>query len=113
MKIMEIRTYREEDAERIFEIFNETTQKYNWDEFSEEQKKVALFEDVKYVHDALGSNIALVLEDEGEIRGFVVLTRDGYIRFFYVDIRHLGKGYGRKLMLAIEEKAREIGLKKL
>ena len=110
---MEIRPYKEEDAQRIFELFNETTLSANWEDFSEEQKEVALFKDAEYVDETMKNSLSLVLEDEGEIRGFICVTEDGYVRFFYVDKRYLGKGYGRALGEAMLKKAKEAGLKKI
>jgi ribosomal protein S18 acetylase RimI-like enzyme len=38
-------------------------------------------------------------------------TNDGFILELYVEENHRGKGYGKQIMLLIEEKARELGLK--
>jgi ribosomal protein S18 acetylase RimI-like enzyme len=38
-------------------------------------------------------------------------TNDGFILELYVEEKFRGKGYGKQLMLLIEEKARELGLK--
>jgi len=110
---MKIRLYVEKDIERIIELYNETTKEINWNDLNEEQKKVMLFKDVKVAHELMNSNITCVLEDENEIRGLAMMTQEGYIRFLYVDIRFLRKGYGRKLLSAMEEKAKGLGLEKV
>jgi ribosomal protein S18 acetylase RimI-like enzyme len=38
-------------------------------------------------------------------------TNDGFILELYVEESQRGKGYGKQIMLLIEEKARELGLK--
>jgi ribosomal protein S18 acetylase RimI-like enzyme len=38
-------------------------------------------------------------------------TNDGFISELYVEEKFRGKGYGKQIMLLIEEKARELGLK--
>ncbi len=38
-------------------------------------------------------------------------TNDGFILELYVEEKYRGKGYGKQIMLLIEEKARELGLK--
>jgi ribosomal protein S18 acetylase RimI-like enzyme len=38
-------------------------------------------------------------------------TNDGFILELYVEENQRGKGYGKQIMLLIEEKARELGLK--
>jgi len=40
-------------------------------------------------------------------------TKNGFIFELYVDEKFRGKGYGKQVMLLIEEKARELGLKSL
>ncbi len=110
---MKIRTYKKTDIEKVAKIYNETTLEYNWEDLTDEQKKVILFKDLEKVHELLKlPNITLVLEESGGIAGFVMMKSGGYINFLYVDKDHLGKGYGKKLIQAAEEKARESGLEK-
>lgn len=110
---MYVRTYGKNDLTEVINLFNDTVKTVNWDEFNDEQKKVALFKSPEPIHDFLNSNITLVLKDDNKIRGFVMMTKKGYIKFLYVDKNHLKKGYGKKLLKRIEEKAKELGLKEI
>ena len=107
---MNIRPYKKKDIERIVELYNDTTKELNVRDLTKEQKKVILFKGTKTAHEMMGSNVTLVLEDNKEIRGFAMMTAPGYIKFLYVDKRFLQKGYGRKLLLAMECEAKELGL---
>ena len=95
---MYVRTYGKNDLTEVINLFNDTVKTVNWDEFNDEQKKVALFKSPEPIHDFLNSNITLVLKDDNKIRGFVMMTKKGYIKFLYVDKNHLKKGYGKKLL---------------
>lgn len=105
-----MRPYEERDIERIVELYNETTKELNWWDFNDDQKSVILFKDIQQAHQIMSIGITLVLEIQNKIVGFVMMQVSGYINFLYVDKKEIRKGYGGKLLSAIEQRAKEMGL---
>jgi N-acetylglutamate synthase-like GNAT family acetyltransferase len=110
---MIIRKYNKNDIRRIVELYNETTKECNWSDLNDEQKNIMLFRDIGKANKLMSSNIALVLEVKERIIGFVTMTTQGYINFFYVDKNELKKGYGKSLLFELEKKANSLGLKNI
>ncbi len=108
-----IRKYDPKDIQRIVEIYNSTTLKFNYEHLNKDQKRIILFPNLEIPHKIMSEDITLVLEIENDVVGFVSMKPDGYINFLYVDEKHFRKGYGKKLISAIENKAKELGLLKV
>jgi len=65
---------------------------------------------------AWDSELVLIAEDEGKAVGVIVGTIDGSRGYFYrlaVDPQYQGKGYGRKLVEALEKRFREKGVSRI
>lgn len=110
---MILREYKEKDSERIMNLYNETTKKFNIQDLNENQKCIILFKNEWLVNELMISNITLVLEIESEIVWFVMMKKDWYINFLYIDKDNLNKWYWKTLINWIEKKAKEIWLKKV
>ena len=54
-----------------------------------------------------------VAECAGEPVGYAALRADGYVDDFYVAATHGGRGIGTRLMAAVLERARQLGLTRL
>lgn len=61
----------------------------------------------------LRGSITLVTEENQTIVSFANLDPNGHIDCFYTHSEDQNKGYGSKLLLAIEQRARVLGLKKI
>jgi GNAT superfamily N-acetyltransferase len=109
--------FRENDLGELIRIYNDATRTLNWDEFTEEQKAVVLYErseDRDEFSTYLEDTITLVARENAMIVGFVSMMKresedlpEGFIPFFYVDPRSVGRGVGRRLHETLEERARE------
>lgn len=119
---MIIDDFRENDLDELIRIYNDATRALNWDEFTEEQKAVVLYEkpeDRDEFSAYLEDTITLVARENGTIIGFVSMTKnanetpEGFIPFFYVDPRFVGQGIGRRLHETLEMRARERSITKI
>lgn len=67
MKVMIVRNYKESDIQRIVDLYNETTIKYNWSDLNDEQKNIMLFKNIEKANNLMKSNITFVLENGKKI----------------------------------------------
>lgn len=105
---MKIRVATVEDAPRLLEIYapyvTETAVSFEWD-------VPTIEEFTSRIEDKLRTFPYLVLEDEGEIRGYAYASRLIARRAYdhsaeatiYLDRKQKGKGYGRALYAKLEE----------
>jgi ribosomal protein S18 acetylase RimI-like enzyme len=110
---MLIRPYTEKDLNCMVRLYNETTLQLNWKDLNDVQKKIILLPNTAKARTLFDSNVTLVAEDKGEVRGFGVMNNEGYVSFLYVDVHQTRKGYGKKLLEALEKAGKDRGLKKV
>ena len=79
-------------------------------------KKAVLAGLAGYNHEHMGAQrlkgVAVSLKDRGKIVGGVVgqiWTTVLFIQYFWIDQKQRGKGFGTKLIAAIEDEARQLG----
>ncbi len=95
-------------------LFTDTVHKVNARDYSLEQVNAWAPEqaDLELWLKRLRGSITLVAEENQTIVSFGNLDPSGHIDCFYTRSEHQNKGYGSKLLLAIEQRARVLGLKK-
>jgi len=65
-------------------------------------------------HSAVQNALVLVAEQDGDVIGFCQIDLiSGVIHALYVDPHHIGQGVGRSLLLAMQDEARAVGLRRL
>ena len=112
-KSMTIDDYQPDDLSSLIKVYNDATRALNWEELSEAQRGVVLYdkpEDAEEFAHYLEGSVTLVARENGVVLGFVTMTcegTDGFIPFFYVDPQFTGRGIGRRLQHTLEKRARE------
>lgn len=109
---MEIRDYKEGDAEEIAHLFHETVHSVNRPDYSREQVEAWAPEipDAAEWHRRMVAGKTLVAEQAGEVVGFAELEEDGHLDMLYVRNDLAGRGIGQSLYQAAEDVARALGL---
>ena len=112
---MEIRDYKEGDAEKIVRLFYETVHSVNRLDYSQEQVEAWAPEipDATDWHRRMAARKTLVAEHEGEIVGFVEMEEDGHLDMLYVRGDAVGRGVGQGLYQAVEQEARSRNLRRI
>ena len=110
-----IREFRPGDANSIIRLFYGTVHKVNVEDYSNDQVGAWAPEeaDLEQWLERLWGGITFVAEENQTIVGFATLEFSGHIDFFYTHSEHQNKGYGSKLLMAIEQRARVLGLKRI
>lgn len=112
-----IRDFEPDDTEAIYKLFYETVHNININDYSEEQINVwaPKITDLKSWRDSLTENQSFVAIDNAtnKIVGFADLTNEGYFNRAYVHKDFIRCGIGRALILAGENRAKELGLNEL
>lgn len=114
---MIIRSYRPEDAQKLAILFFDTIRTINTKDYSAEQVEAWAPElaswDMQRWQDSFKNKFVFLAEQNDDIMGFAELENDGHIDRFYIHKDFIGKGVGKVLYQAIEEKALSLSIKKL
>lgn len=110
-----IREFKAEDTHSIVRLFHDTVHKVNIRDYSSEQVCAWAPEeaDLEQWLERLRGGITFVVEENQAIVGFAQLEPNGHIDSFYTHSEFQNNGYGSKLLFAIEQRARALGLKKV
>ncbi|MFI4938430.1 MAG: GNAT family N-acetyltransferase [Candidatus Berkiellales bacterium] len=112
-----IRSFRIGDEKEIYQLFYDTVRNVNIKDYSAEQVDIWAPEkaDLEKWRNSLDKNHTLVAVKKGttQIIGFFDLTAEGCLDRGYVHKDYQGQGVGHYLLLAMEDKGRELGFKEL
>lgn len=112
-----IREFKVGDELEIYQLFYDTVQHVNTRDYTEEQVNNWAPEkpDMSKWQKTLNDNYTFVAisKENKTIIGFADLEKTGYLNRGYVHKNFQGQRVGEALLMAIENKARELGIKKL
>jgi len=112
-----IRKFELSDLLEIYQLFYETVHEINKQDYTEEQLNVwaPKFPDLDIWKKTLSNNYTLVAIDstDSKLVGFVDMEKTGYLNRIYVHKDHQNQGIAKLLLLAIEKRAKELGLTRL
>ena len=107
----------EKDAALTYQLFYETVHYVNAQDYSKEQLDVWAPKDKNlqdWEHSFVGNFSFVAVDTVGhKMVGFSDLRKDGYLNRGYVHKDYQRKGIGRLLLQSREQKAKEVGLKKV
>ncbi len=112
---MQIREYKNSDAEAIIQLFYGTVHYVNIRDYSQEQVDAwaPVSMDISLWDDRLSQTFTYVAEHEDKIIGFSNLERNGHIDCFYCHQDFQRQGVGTQILKNIELKARFLGINRL
>ncbi|WP_072054547.1 GNAT family N-acetyltransferase [Aliivibrio fischeri] len=104
-----IKTYQEENASALWDLFFNTVRKVNRKDYSNEQVTAWAPEsfDTDVWKSKMQSLNPFIAEIDDEVVGYSDLQDDGLIDHFFCHYQHQGKGVGNALMTHILELAKE------
>jgi N-acetylglutamate synthase-like GNAT family acetyltransferase len=110
-----IREFKPEDTNSIVRLFYDTVHTINARDYSREQINAWAPEQADLVKwlERLRDGFTFVAEENQTIIGFAKLEPSGHIDFLYTHHKYQNKGYGSRLLSAIVQRARGLGLKKI
>lgn len=108
-----IRPFKSEDLTVLVNLFKEAVHTINIRHYSPEQVAVWTAIDIDRWQTSLEKNITLIAEVNRIIVGFTDMTREGYLDRLYVHKDYQARFVALKLFKAIEQVARDLGLKKI
>jgi putative acetyltransferase len=110
-----IRDYDAKDAPEIAHLFYETVREVNRAVYSSEQVRAWAPEvpDPAAWHARMSGRRTLVAEEDGEVVAFAELEGDGHLDMLYCRQDAVRRGVGSRLYGAVEERARQQGLKRI
>ena len=113
--MLQIRDYRQDDADAIVRLFYDTVRTVNRRDYSAEQVGAWAPEipDPAIWHRRMIERCTLVAEEAGELLAFVELERDGHLDMFYCRADAVRRGIGGRLYEALEAKAAELGVARI
>ncbi len=107
-----LRLFQAKDVNSIARLFHDTVRQINIRDYSLAQVTAWSPDDI-YFQDwlnACSGKFTYIAEQNSNLLGFGQLENNGYIDCFYVHYLHQGRGIGRQIYRAIEDKARELNL---
>lgn len=110
-----IRPFRPEDAVATHGVFRRAVHEGTLSRYSAEERAAWLPDDTMPPGwgDWLERHFTVVADRSGDILGFMMLERDGYLNMAYVLPSEMGKGTADSLYAAVLTEARLIGLGRL
>ena len=112
-----LREFRLEDAQETYQLFFDTVHHVNIKDYNKEQCDIWAPADknIEEWGDSLAKNYSYVAVDEHSLAiiGFSDIEASGYLNRGYVHKGYQGQGIGRALLNIREDKARELGLKRV
>ncbi|MFN5513205.1 MAG: GNAT family N-acetyltransferase [Cyanobacteriota bacterium] len=112
---MLVRHYRPSDAPALLRLLRETVRAVNSRDYSPAQIEAWAPEslDLALWARRCETHITLVAEAEGDILGFILLRRNGYLDCLYCHKHHQRRGVGGQLYEAAAGRALDLGLTRL
>jgi GNAT superfamily N-acetyltransferase len=112
---MNIRSYRENDAREIAELFHDTVHSVNSRDYTREQLAVWAPPEIDYEHwkRRLDEKKTIVAEISEKIVGFAELDPDGHIDCFYVHKDYQRRKIGQQMLDRLTRNAKGMGICRL
>lgn len=109
---MVVRDYEVGDAQGICRLFFETVRAVNLGDYTPEQVQAwaPAPPDPEAWHARMSGRRTLVAEEDGVVVGFAELEENGHLDMLYVGGDAVGRGFGSRLCVAVEERARALGI---
>jgi len=109
---MLIRDYKRTDAAAITQLFYETVHSVNLRHYSRKEACAwaPAVPDPEIWHSRMSQRCTLVVEENEQIIAFAELEYDGHLDMFYCRKDAIGRGVGRSLYNAVEQKAVGLGI---
>ncbi|HEV2601382.1 MAG TPA: GNAT family N-acetyltransferase [Candidatus Babeliales bacterium] len=120
--IIVIRPFSLSDTPALITLFRDAVHAINIQHYSPEQVAMWAPEEMNAEHwqnkleswqKQFTKNITFVAEIDGKIVGFADMTRDGYLDHLYIHKDYQGRWVAFRLLKAIEQAARDLGLEKI
>ncbi len=110
-----LRPYLPADAMILRELFAASVEELMQDDYDEDQRAawVSVAEDEDAFAAALGEQLTLVVEVDGEHMGFASLKDNATVEMLYVHPHYAGQGIGTALADAVEKIAKARGAKQI
>lgn len=112
---MTLRQYRPADAPDLLRLFRDTIRRVNSRDYAPDQILAWApdeIDPVRWAERFEGRFVPVAIENDVPV-GFAELESNGHVDRVYVAADWIGKGIGKRLMAAIEEEARRLGLNRL
>ncbi len=113
--MIQIRHFKPEDLDELLNLYHHTVHAINIQDYSPEQISVWIpekFDKEKWLSNLL-SRVSFVAQKNNQIVGFGSMTSEGVVYHMYVHKDFQGQKIGTKLLKALEDKARSMGLQEL
>jgi putative acetyltransferase len=113
--VITLRPYRPDDAPALLALFRDTIRRVNSRDYSPAQVAAWASDDIDTVRwfGRFTGRFVPVAEEDGRPIGFAELEADGHIDRVYVSADHQRCGIGRRLLTALVDEARRLGLARL
>lgn len=115
MSALPMRPFMLADTPRLQDLFAQAIEELTQDEYDEEQRLawITRAADAETFAERLGSNLTILVEQDGEIHGFASLAANKEIDMLYVHPYAVGQGIGSALVDAMERLAAARGAQAL
>ena len=115
MSTISIRPYKPSDTPELIKLFREAVHAISIKHYSPEQVAVWAPEEIdeEQWQQKLSQMITFVAEIDGIIVGFADITHEGYLDHLFIHKNYQGRFIAVRLLRAIEQAARELGLSKI
>lgn len=113
--MIELRPYQPADALALLDLFRDTIRRVNRRDYDDAQVMAWSSDEIdpgQWAARFEGRWVFVATERERPV-GFAELEADGHIDRFYVSANHQSQGIGRRLLTAIVDEARRLGLARL
>ncbi|MGE0206690.1 MAG: N-acetyltransferase family protein [Candidatus Babeliales bacterium] len=110
-----VRNFKSEDLDELLELYRHTVNTINIRDYSPEQIAVWIpekFDKEKWLSNLM-SRVCFIAQKNNQLVGFGSMTPEGVVYHLYVHKDFQGQKIGSKLLKALEDEARSMGLKQL
>lgn len=113
MKPVTIRPFKSADLPEVIKLFKEAVAAINIRHYTPEQVAVWTQVDQEKWQRSLAKNVTFVAEADNKIVGFADMSHEGYLDRLYIHKDYQARFVALKLLRAIEQAARELGLDRI
>lgn len=109
---MVVRYFKSEDSEALARLFFQTIREINIRDYTPTQVEAWAPEnrDMEKWRKSFDGKNVFIAEEDKKILGFGELEDNGHIDRFYIAANHIGKGVGKRIYDAIEDRAKVLNI---
>ncbi len=109
---MVVRYFKSEDSEALARLFFKTIREINIRDYTPTQVEAWAPEnrDMEKWRKSFDGKNVFIAEEDKKILGFGELEDNGHIDRFYIAANHIGKGVGKRIYDAIEDRAKVLNI---